>query len=268
MENAKDILVKGISQALKENQKGILPIEEHDSLTIEEKELNNSKPYFTYIYGEMKKAYGEHFSVLSPNFLENIKRLLEIEDIDFSYFGENCLQLGDKGFDILVALNQSGVNNLNFLYETLNKKVQGIEIIHSTEHLIFAIQHEGTLLESLAHQTPFKCECKKDIFILRIPKISLSIEILSPKDIDRFYWNIKPILDKYFIKNLSFKNIAYLEKEDIFFIGIAEDYILYSEEDGIKISLEEFLNHGNFYKYKNKSIKFEDYKFLKEAKNG
>lgn len=71
------------------------------------------------------------------------------------------------------------------------------------------------------------------------------------------YQDVKEIVGKNYIKNLSLDSIFYIETKDKYIILKIEDFVPLNEN--VEIDLVQFLYYGNIYQYKGKPLSFEEH---------
>lgn len=187
---------------------------------------------------------------LEEESLEKLKSHLKVEQIPFEILNQHLIKVEGKESDFLLAISTQGIENLDFIQKYYNN--EDIEQIVTKNVYELCIFNEGTIFES--HDYKLKPVPKP--FILKIPKC-IKKEIVSPKDIQKMYQDIKEIVGKNYIKNLSLDSIFYIKTKDKYIILEIEDFIPLNEN--VEIDLVQFLYYRNIYQYKGTPLSFEEH---------
>lgn len=187
----------------------------------------------------------------------NILTLLKIENMPYSKFGKNCVEISMEDKSLLIALNKEGVKQLKFVEKTFPK--DSIKVLVK-ENIAFSVKEINSIVPT---QIDIKQKNEELIFALEIPKLE-DIKDYSLGTLEQIYKNIEPTVKKYLIDGLDIGKIKYLKEFDTYVVTEITDYIEYQgSNDKIELSFESFLNNGTFYLHNNRAINIKEYKFLK-----
>lgn len=191
---------------------------------------------------------------LKNDSLEKLISSLKVEELPFEVLNQDLIKVEGKESDFLLAISAQGIENLDFIQKYY--KNEDVEQIATKNVYELYIPNEGTIFEFCnCIEKPYLKTVPKPI-ILKIPKC-IKKEIVSPKDIQKMYQDVKEIVGKNYIKNLSLDSIFYIETKDKYIILKIEDFVPLNEN--VEIDLVQFLYYGNIYQYKGKPLSFEEH---------
>lgn len=186
--------------------------------------------------------------------LDKLKSYLKVEQIPFEVLNQDLIKIEEKESDFLLAISTQGIENLDFIQKYY--KNEDVEQIATKNVYELYIPNEGTMFEFCnCIEKPYLKTVPKPL-ILKIPKC-IKKEIVLPKDIQKMYRDLKEIVEKNYIKNLSLDSIFYIETKDKYIILKIENFVPLNKN--VEIDLVQFLYHGNIYQYKGRPLSFEEH---------
>lgn len=191
---------------------------------------------------------------LKNDSLEKLISSLKVEEFPFEVLNQDLIKVEGKESDFLLAISARGIESLAFIQE--NYKNEDVKQIITKKVYELYILNEGTIFKICNSIEDIQLRLVPKPIILKIPKC-IKKEIVSPKDIQKMYQDVKEIVGKNYIKNLSLDSIFYIETKDKYIILKIEDFVPLNEN--VEIDLVQFLYYGNIYQYKGKPLSFEEH---------
>ncbi len=245
MEQKKEFLVSKIS------------LFSEKSIKLDSNNNSSNSIYKINLHGKERLVSLKKIFEINKGLKNNILTFLKIENIPYSRFGKNCIEVNIEDKSLLIALDKDGIKQLKFLEQTFPKDSVKIWL---KKNITFNIVERHILNPN---QLTIKDGNEELIFALEIPKLE-DTKDYSLGTLEQIYKNIEPTVKKYLIDGLDIGKIKYLKEFDTYVVTEITDYIEYQGFiNKIELSFESFLTNGTFYLHNNRAINVKEYKFLK-----